>query len=120
MKNQLIPILIISVGALSGASANLFFKKASSQILEIPLYQNWPFFIGLGLFSVVLFLFTVAYRLGGETTVVYPAYATTYIWLAILSSKYEGAEISKTQIFGMLFVILGVSMIGMGFKSPAA
>lgn len=109
MSSQIVPLLLISIAAISGASANLFFKRASAQIFEIPIYQNFQLFIGLALFSVVLVLFITAFRLGGETIIVYPAYATTYIWIALLSYKFDSTVITKMQIFGMLFVVLGVS-----------
>jgi uncharacterized integral membrane protein len=117
MKSQLLLIFLILIAFICGASANLFFKKASSQILEVPVYQNTSLFVGLSLFTLVLILFILAFRFGGETTVIYPAYATTYIWVAYLSYKIDGIEISHMQIWGMFFVILGVSLVGMGFKN---
>lgn len=117
MKTQTLPLLLSFIAAISGAAANLLFKKGSSQVLEIPIYQNISLLFGLGLFTLVLILFMTAFRLGGETITVYPAYATTYIWIALLSWKFEGTSVTKMQILGMLFVILGVSLIGMGFKN---
>ncbi len=117
MKNQTLPILLILIASICGASANIFFKRASGQILETPIYQNGSLFIGLALFTLVLILFILSFRFGGETTVVYPAYATTYIWVAYLSYKVDGAIISKMQILGMFFIIFGVSLVGMGFKN---
>ena len=119
MKNQLLPILIISVASFCGAAANILFKKASSEILEIPVYQNWALLSGLVLFSLVLVMFLTAFRWGGDTIVVYPTYATTYIWIVFLSYKFDGARISKVQMLGMAFVMLGVSLIGAASSKPS-
>ena len=118
MKSQLLPILIISVASFFGAAANILFKKASAQVLEVPVYQNWALLLGLVLFSLVLVMFLTAFRWGGETIVVYPTYATTYIWIVFLSYKFDGASISKIQMLGIAFVMLGVSLIGTASSKP--
>jgi drug/metabolite transporter (DMT)-like permease len=117
MKNQTTPIILTLVASVCGAGANLLFKKSSQQILEIPVYQNYFLIIGLILFSSVLILFLTAFRLGGETVVIYPTYATTYIWIIFLSNKFENVPINNYHILGMLLISAGVSVIGFAMKS---
>lgn len=117
MQNQFVPILIVSFASFCGAAANLLFKRAAAQIVEVPLYLNWFLLSGLLLFTLVLVLFLSAFRLGGETIVVYPTYATTYIWIVFLSYQFDGTTISKMQILGMSLIVLGVSLIGVGSKA---
>ena len=116
MRSQLFPLALISIAAICGASASIFYKKASEKIFEIPLWQNIHLFIGLILFTTVLVLFITAFRHGGKFIFVYPAYATTYIWALIFAYKFDGATISKLQVCGVSLIVLGVSLIGAGLK----
>ncbi len=106
------PIILVLIASFCGASANILFKHASAVIMEVPFYKNAALFAGIFLFTMVLILLLAAFRLGGETFIVYPTYATSYIWIVLLSYKFENAEISKFQILGMFLVALGVSFIG--------
>lgn len=116
MKSQWLPLALTLIAAISGAGANLLFKRASSQIVEVPIYQNYALFSGLTLFTLVLVLFLTAFRMGGETLVIYPTYATTYIWILILGRYFDQTEISRLQALGILLIILGVSLIGSGLQ----
>lgn len=116
MRSQILPLILVSIAAVCGASASIFYKKASERIFEIPIYQNWPLFVGLALFTTVLFLFIAAFRFGGEYIFVYPAYATTYVWAMIFAVKFDNASVSKFQALGVFLIVLGVSFVGAGLK----
>jgi drug/metabolite transporter (DMT)-like permease len=51
---------------------------------------------------------------GGEVTVVYPAIATSYIWVTLLSYPIYGEAISATKIAGVLLIIGGVISVNLG------
>jgi drug/metabolite transporter (DMT)-like permease len=105
------------IAAVLGAAANWLYKKAALRFFEIPVWKNLPFFLGILCFVLVLVLFIAAFRNGGRLLVVYPAYATTYIWALVLASVVEREPISPWQIGGILSIILGVCMIGLGARA---
>ncbi|WP_413289695.1 hypothetical protein [Bdellovibrio sp. HCB337] len=115
MRSQvLLPLSLSLVAAVCGAAANLFYKKAATRFLEVPVWQNGPLFLGLLCFTLVLVLFISAFRMGGELLVVYPAYATTYIWALVFAAKFGDESISLWQYVGVGFIMLGVSFVGFG------
>ncbi|MGZ3742826.1 MAG: hypothetical protein ACXWRE_04115 [Pseudobdellovibrionaceae bacterium] len=115
MKSTIIvPVSLSLIAAAFGAIANLLYKKAAVRIFEVPLWQNGFLWLGLVLFTLVLVLFITAFRLGGNLMVVYPTYATTYIWALFLASKFSDEVISSWQYLGVGLIGLGVSLIGLG------
>ncbi len=116
-KSQFIPIILSLAAAFAGAFAQYFYKLGSANILEIPIWKNYHIFAGIITFTLVLVLFIIAFRLGGKMFVIYPVYATTYIWGAILA-KYGAKEtITSYQIFGVIMIMIGVSAISLGHSS---
>lgn len=117
MSSNLFPILLSAVAAVLGALANWLFKKAALQVMEVPLYKNFALGLGLVSFMAVLVLFMLAFRSGGKLLVIYPTYATTYIWALLLAKYFDREVISATQVAGIAAVMLGVALIGVGAKA---
>ncbi|MBI3562953.1 MAG: hypothetical protein HY080_14680 [Gammaproteobacteria bacterium] len=115
-KSLLIPLLLSLTAAVFGAGANLFYKRAASKMFEVHVWQNGYLFLGLTSFILVLSLFVAAYRSGGTLILVYGAYSTTYLWSLFFSHKFENEPISTLHILGSACIIIGVSLIGLGFK----
>ena len=80
LSNQTMPILLNLLAAIAGAFGQYFYKIGGSKIDLIPLYRNFSLFAGIFLFCLVMTLFVAAFRMGGRMSIVYPAYATTFIW----------------------------------------
>ncbi len=53
-------------------------------------------------------MFTSAFRLGGTVRVLYPIYASTFIWAAVMSLAFYGQPIRLTHGIGMLLLIVGI------------
>ena len=60
----------------------------------------------------VMMLFIAAFRKGGSLTVLYPTYATTFIWAAVIAFLAYGTPIKAINVGGMAFLILGMYLMG--------
>lgn len=110
-NTQTVPILISLVAAFLGAFAQYFYKIGAMKLDFSNIFKNYYIFGGVTCFSIVLILFIVAFRLGGKMFVIYPVYATTYIWSGLIAYYLSGENINGWQILGVGFIILGVISI---------
>ena len=60
----------------------------------------------------VMVLFVAAFRKGGSLAVLYPIYATTFIWAAVLALLVYGTPIKAANVLGMAFLILSMYLMG--------
>jgi multidrug transporter EmrE-like cation transporter len=119
-QTPVIAVVCVLAASLLGAAGQFLFKLAADRggagslgFLRTP----WAF-IGLGCYLAVMFLFSVAFRRGGTVTVLYPVYATTFVWAAVLAWILNGQPIRPIHAVGMLLLIGG--MVCMGWGNAAA
>ena len=106
MSDQRIPILLNCLAALLGALGQYFYKKGSALLSERIL--NGPIVLGILMFCGVMGLFVYAYKLGGKMSIVYPFYATTFIWGTLI-----GVVLEKEQVKPSYYLGLGLLMAGL-------
>ena len=113
MNNQAVPLLIFQLAAFIGALGQLFYKKGSTQKKKYKsfLFVNLYIFSGMFLYFAVIGLFIIAYYLGGSLSVLYPSYATTFIWALILAGIFYRERITFTKIIGTLCIIGGIYLV---------
>lgn len=109
--SQIYPILINLFAAIVGAVGQYLYKIGAHRLKDVPIYQNWQILIGMALFTFVMVLFIIAFRMGGRMNVVYPMYATTFIWGSLIGVLIDKEPWSPMQIVGVVIVILGISMV---------
>lgn len=109
MSDQKIPIILNCLAAILGAVGQLFYKKGSAQILERPF--NFYIILGVMMFIGVMALFVVGYKMGGKISVVYPFYATTFVWGAIIGSVIEKESVRWPSVLGLICIIVGLTLI---------
>ena len=112
--SQTLPIVLNLVAAVIGALGQYFYKLGSARLVSVPFLKNWPLFLGATLFCGVMVLFVIAFKLGGKLSVVYPVYATTFIWGMLIAAWIEGEKVNLYQMSGVLVIILGVGLIAFG------
>jgi multidrug transporter EmrE-like cation transporter len=61
-----------------------------------------------------MLLFSLAFRRGGTVTVLYPIYASTFIWAAIMAWAIYGQPIRPIHVAGMVLLIAGMVCMGWG------
>ena len=111
MSNQVVPILLNLLAGLIGAFGQYAYKKGSLKLSEVPILQNYSIWIGVFLFCIVMVLFVMGYKMGGRISVVYPYYATTFIWGALIGKFLEREPMNTSIIGGTLLIIAGLIWI---------
>jgi len=53
-----------------------------------------------------------AFRKGGSLTVLYPIYASTFIWAAVLALLFQAVPIRPVNIAGMGLMVIGMFLMG--------
>ena len=67
---------------------------------------------GVVCYVAVMVLFVAAFKRGGALTVLYPIYATTFIWAAVIAWIVYGTPIRLVNIGGMALLIAGMYLMG--------
>ncbi len=117
MTTQLWAVGLVVLATLVGAFGPILLKKASAKSLSkiSSLITNYNLFGGVALYAFGTLLFIPALK-GGDLSVLYPFVALTYIWVSFLSVKFLGEKMNKFKWIGIFFIIVGVSLIGLGSK----
>ena len=114
MKTQLVPILLYLVAGLSGAAGQYLYKVGADRLGVVPLWKNWHIAGGVVAFTLGMVLFIAAFKLGGRLSVIYPMYATTFIWGALIGVQVAGEPWSWTQVMGIGVIVAGCGLVAVG------
>jgi len=105
---------MFAVAALFGALGQYLYKsgaeKADGGLVSYLL--NWRLLAGVGCYIAVMVLFVAAFKKGGQLTVLYPIYASTFIWAALLALIVYGTPIKPLNIAGMILLVGGMYLMG--------
>ncbi len=117
MKTKPIAILLIIFSTFITATAQFFLKigadKLSPNIIQI--ITNYSLITGLVLYAIGAVILIFALK-NGELSVLFPIYSTSFIWVILISYFYFHEIINTWKILGIIFIIGGVSYIGIGSK----
>lgn len=67
---------------------------------------------GVICYTAVMVLFVAAFKHGGALSVLYPLYATTFIWAALIGLAAYGEPVRPLNIVGMGLLIGGMYLMG--------
>ncbi|MBI4028053.1 MAG: hypothetical protein HY360_23925 [Verrucomicrobia bacterium] len=113
MKTPNASITMFVVAAFLGAVGQFLYKsgaaRAGSSVLS---YLNARIVGGMVCYILVMVLFVAAFKRGGALTVLYPVYATTFVWAALLALMMEGTPIKPLNVLGMGLLIVGMWLMG--------
>lgn len=112
--SQTYPMFLHFLAGLFGAVGQYFYKKGGVRLGLLPLWQNGWLLAGIASFGLVMVFFVLSYKAGGRLSAVYPVYATTFVWGALLGKFAEGESLSGAVWLGILLILLGVAAIGWG------
>ncbi len=118
MKDQVVPALLYLVAAFIGAIGQYAYKLGGNKLGTVPVYLNLPLLIGIFLFCLVMVLFVVSFKMGGRLSVVYPIYATTFVWGTLIGVFVDKEVVSLNQLLCMCLVVFGSA--GVAFFAPSA
>lgn len=111
-------ILLVVIATLFTTIAQLLFKLGSSPIgMHIGLFPiNLLVLSGFLSYGVAAFLFIQALK-GKQLSVIYPLWSLSFVWIFIVSMFFLGEAVNMINWLGIVFIMIGLSLIGRGEKS---
>ncbi len=100
--------------ALLGALGQYLYKEGAAQVQfsnPTSLFTNAKIILGILCYIGVMLLFVVGLKKGGQLTVLYPVYATTFIWSALIGYLVLGESVTLFKILGTALIIAGVVFV---------
>ena len=117
MATQLWAVGLVLLGTIVGAFGPILLKRGSNAFgLSIyALLRNYNVLFGIFLYGISSLIFIPALR-GGDLSVLYPFVSVNYIWVSLLSVKFLNEKMNSLKWFGILLIIVGVSVIGLASR----
>lgn len=114
MSTPLGSVACFLLAALLGAVGQYLYKSGADQASEgvMSYVTNWRLLAGVVCYFAVMVLFVAAFKQGGELSVLYPIYATTFIFAALLAYWAYGTPIKPINVVGMGCLIMGMFLMG--------
>ena len=115
MPTKLWAMGIVFASTLLTSTAQLFWKFGSNK-LEFNLLSaitNIELITGIVLYAIAGTLLILSFR-GGEVSVLYPIFATSYIWVSFLSIYFLGEIMNLFKWLGVFAIVAGIVLIGYG------
>jgi multidrug transporter EmrE-like cation transporter len=113
MQTPLFSIACFAVASLLGAVGQYLYKSGAEHAGgAVASYLNARILLGVVCYVAVMVLFVAAFRRGGSLTVLYPIYATTFIWAALIALRVYGTPIKPVNVGGMLLLVAGMFLMG--------
>ena len=106
---------LVMLAAFFGSFGSLYLKRGA-QRLELNLKSllgNRELLYGVLIYGSSTLFYVVGIK-GGELSVLFPLVSTGYIWVCFLSVRFLGERMNAKKWAGILFILLGVSLIGLG------
>lgn len=103
------------------AGGQILFKMASADLSLDLLAQltNYHLITGFVAYGIGAVMLVVSLK-HGELSVLYPIYALNFIWVSILSPYFfESDYMNAVKWFGVIAIVIGVSLIGMGSRNES-
>ena len=103
----------IVVAAVLGAVGQYLYKAGAERIgSSLWTFLNLWLLGGAVCYIGVMVMFVAAFKRGGELSVLYPIYASTFIWAAIISLTVYGTPIKPVNVAGMVLLVAGMFLMG--------
>jgi hypothetical protein len=114
MTTPPISIAFFLLAAILGAVGQYLYKSgADAATGGLSGYLlNWRILAGAACYVSVMVLFVAAFKRGGALTVLYPVYASTFIWAALIALAAYGTPIKLVNLAGMAVLVVGMYLMG--------
>ncbi|HEX4123319.1 MAG TPA: hypothetical protein VHY37_01230 [Tepidisphaeraceae bacterium] len=114
MKTPASSIALFAVAAFLGAVGQYLYKagadRAGNSVAGYLL--NVRLLGGVVCYVAVMVLFVAAFKRGGSMAALYPVYASTFIWAAIIACMMFGTPIRAVHVGGMVLLVAGMWLMG--------
>ncbi len=113
VKTPASSILMFLAAALLGAVGQYLYKAGADRASDAWSYVANPRLLGgVVCYVAVMVLFVAAFKRGGSMAVLYPLYATTFVWGALIAWAAFGVPIRPVHVAGMALLIAGMYLMG--------
>ncbi|MGZ5003348.1 MAG: hypothetical protein ACXWBM_09165 [Chthoniobacterales bacterium] len=114
MRTSPAAVWMFLLAAFLGALGQFLYKsgaeRASSSLSSYLL--NARLLAGVVCYVAVMVLFVAAFKRGGALTVLYPIYATTFVWTAVIAWMVYAVPIRPINLCGMALLVAGMYLMG--------
>jgi len=109
-----ISVVLYVVAAFVGALGQMLYKTGADHAdgTLLGYVANIRILAGVACYIAVMVLFVAGFRKGGSLTVLYPVYASTFIWGALIAWHVFGTPIKPVNVVGMVVLVLGMYLMG--------
>jgi multidrug transporter EmrE-like cation transporter len=114
MKTPLVSILYFLLASLLGATGQFLYREGAQRADGgwLSYLLNPRLILGVACYGAVMVLFVAAFRRGGALTVLYPVYATTFIWAALIARVFDAQPVRPVNLAGMVLLVAGMHFMG--------
>lgn len=107
-------MMLFLLASVLGAAGQFFYREGSRAATSgLGSYLASPrIWLGVTCYVAVMVLFVAAFKRGGSLTVLYPIYASTFIWAALIAQYVDGQPIKLVNIGGMALLVGGMYLMG--------
>lgn len=114
MSTPFSSILLFLAAGLIGALGQFLYKSGAEAADGgwTTYVANPRLLLGVGCYVAVMTLFVAAFKKGGSPSVLYPIYATTFVWATIIGAVWYGERIVPSNVVGMVLLLVGVALMG--------
>lgn len=107
-------MLLFLLAAIVGAFGQFLYKSGVERTTDAwqTYVLNWRLAMGVVCYVFVMVLFIGAFKKGGALSVLYPLYASTFIWAAVIGQIADDVPIRAIHVAGMALLIIGMYLMG--------
>lgn len=113
MTTPIISIVYATVASILAAVSFFLYKDGAATCDGSfgDFLRNPKLFIGVLCFFTVVILMVASLRQGGNPQYIYPIYATTFIWAAIIAHFFYNSPLNWVNILGMIALVGSVALL---------
>lgn len=113
LKTPFFALLSVLTAAILGAIGQFLFQYGSKSTKEgvLSFLTHPTILMGMTCYLAVMFFFTYAFKLGGTVRVLYPIYASTFIWAAFMAWGLDHDPVKPIHIAGMILLVIGIFLM---------
>ena len=105
-------LLLVLFTTLLTSTAQILWKRGSANLTLslLGIFTNYNIIIGTILYVVGAIILLLSLR-GGEVSVLYPIFASSYIWVSLFSVKFLGETINIYKWIGITLIVIGTFFV---------
>lgn len=101
------------LAAMFGAVGQYLYKSgADTATGGLTSYLNGRILLGVVCYVAVMVCFVAAFKRGGALSVLYPVYASTFIFAALIAYFAYGQPLKPIHFAGMAVLVFGMYLMG--------